>query len=252
MRGRDSTGDGSARPLDVLAIGPHPDDVELFCGGTVAGLVRRGYRVGILDLTAGERASNGTPKIRAAEARAAADVLGVDFRECLGLPDLGLKADQAPELALALRRLAPRLVLAPVAVDRHPDHAAAAQLVERAVFMANVAGFEPPGRHRVDEVLWYPTRVLVEPSFAVDISADVDAKRRAMQCHVSQLKGARPTLVGAEDALQRIEERDRFYGAQLGVAAAEPFVVHSRLGIDDPVAFFRSRSPAFFPERRSR
>jgi len=247
--------------LDVLAIGPHPDDVELFAGGTVAHLVRLGYRVGLLDLTRGEQATRGTPEVRAAEAAAAGQVLGVT-RDQLGLPDGGLREGdrhQVSSLVAYLRQHRPEIVLCPWVAERHPDHEDAAALVQRAVFVAGVGGFitHGLGRHLVREVLYYPMRVLDRPSFVIDTSHVADLKRQAILCHASQVgpatdrDPARPTLVGDPRSLAALEARDRFYGAQIGAAFAEPFIVRSTLHLSDPLAHLRSRpGPAFFFEPR--
>ena len=248
----DAVGEGG---VDVVAIGPHPDDIELFCGGTVARLARS-YRVVVLDLTRGERASNGSVAERALEAAAAAEVLGVLGREQLGLPDGGLDgrdARQVEALVRALRRLKPKIVLAPHEVARHPDHAEAGRLVARAAFLAGVGGYlsEVP-RHRVREVVYYLERVEVEPSFAVDISEFMDVKQRAVNCHASQLRGVVPTMVGSAASGEALRARDARWGAQLGVAAAEAFVVGRLVAVADPVAAFGGEGggPTLFPARR--
>lgn len=244
--------------VELLAIGAHPDDVEIFCGGTVAKMVARGHRVAILDLSRGELASNGTPELRAEEARAAAEVLGVLSRDNLGLPDGGIDArdpGQVAALVGALRAWRPRLVLAPVDVERHPDHAEAGRLVERAVFFAGVAGYATETtRHRVDEVLFYPMRVGVAPTFYVDVSGVIAVKRRAIACHASQVGGGPgrvPTMVADPRSMAALEARERVYGARIGAEYAEAFVAQGAIGIDDPVTFFTGRErPTLFAERR--
>lgn len=132
--------------LDILAFGPHPDDVELFCGGTVAKLTKAGYSVGIIDMTHGEMGTRGSREERDAEAADAAKILGVTHRESLDLPDgflNGSDLDQRHKVVEAIRRHAPKMVIAPAARDRHPDHLNGARLVEDAVFLAN-AGKYPP------------------------------------------------------------------------------------------------------------
>ncbi|MEM7677304.1 MAG: PIG-L family deacetylase [Myxococcota bacterium] len=132
--------------LHALAVGPHPDDVELFCGGTIVRLVQQGHRVGILDLTAGELASNGTVPIRRAEAQAAAEVMGVALRDNLALPDGGLQPgtddEQVRAAADAVRRLRPELMFVPWIQARHPDHSAAGHLMRKAAFVAGLTRYE--------------------------------------------------------------------------------------------------------------
>ena len=202
-----------AYALEVLAFGPHPDDVELFCGGLLLQMADRGYRTGVVDLTRGEMASRGTPELRLQEAMAAAEILGLALRENLGLPDAGL--DAASDLQLApivaiLRRLRPELVVAPWRHDRHPDHEAASGLVTRALFLAGLRRYSPdlgsPFAPR--QVLYYPMRHLAEPSFVVHISAVVERKAQAIRCHASQVlprPDAPATLVGSALSLTALE-----------------------------------------------
>jgi bacillithiol biosynthesis deacetylase BshB1 len=259
--------------LDVLAFGPHPDDVELFCGGLLASLAAKGYRTGIVDLTRGEKSSRGTPETRAQETEAASQALGLALRENLGLPDGWLspwagfelpEPERARTAAVArvvevLRRLRPELVVVPWEEERHPDHEAASALVTRALFFAGVRKFEaeppaPPFTPR--QVLYYPLRHLAEPSFVVDVSAVYERKRAAVRCYASQVQprpDAPPTLVGSPLSLSSLEARDAFYGAQMGVAHGEPYVVRETPGLADPVDHFRRNSfarPLFFPHRR--
>lgn len=231
-------------PLQLLAIGPHPDDVELFCGGTVIDAAQRGRRVGVLDLTEGEMASNGTVEQRRAEAAAAAEVMGLARRDNLGLPDGGLRADdpeQVRRAAQALRRLRPEVLLIPWSQARHPDHEAASALMRRAVFTAGLRKADCEGEpHRVRRTLLYQMRVRFEPNLLVDISSALEAKARAIACHGSQVRpgpDAAQTLVGAPAATAAIEARDRYYGAALGVTAAEPFRTEAAVGVRDLVGF---------------
>ena len=243
--------------LDVLAVGPHPDDVELCCGGTLAVLADRGWRVGVLDLTRGELASNGTPETRAEEAAAASEVLGVTHRENLGLPDGFLDASagygdpdparrmassQLGRLVEALRRLRPRLVLAPWRQARHPDHAAASELVTRAFFFSGVGGYVTDPPHpatRPGWLVYYPMRVDVAPSFVVDVSSAHARKVRAVSCYTSQMarrEGDLPTASNDPRHLGVVWARDRTWGGHIGVAHGEAFVTQATLGVVDPMA----------------
>jgi len=239
---------------DILVLGPHPDDVELFCGGAILAAVDRGHRVRVVDLTAGERASRGTPELRAEEAAAAAEVLGLDGRENLGLPDLGLNpadADQQRAVTEAVRRHRPRLVWAPPPRARHPDHVAAHHLVRDAVFRAGVGGWESAHpRHRVEAWFCYLMRVELTPSFLLDTSGTAERKRRAIACYASQVqpRAGPPTLLARPGSLDAIEARDRHLGACIGVETAEPMWCEGLIGLDDPGAFFAGplRAPGFF------
>ena len=246
-------------PLDVLAVGPHPDDVELFCGGTVVRLVQLGHRVGVLDLTKGELASNGTVDTRRDEAAAAAKVMGLAMRDNLGLPDghisSGDDAEQVRTVVSAIRRLRPELMIVPWLEARHPDHAAAGHLLRRAVFMAGLrryatgsamrASTDEPFRPRT--VLFYQNRHRFTPSFVVDTTAAEKTKTEAILCHRSQVQpgaGAAPTLVASADALAAVEARDRYYGSFIGTTYGEPFRVESTMSLNDPVRHFRDHPPS--------
>lgn len=245
-------------PVDVLAFSPHPDDVELFCGGFLATAAARGQSVVVVDLTRGEAASRGTVEERAQEAEAAARALGLRARENLALPDAGLDPRAGVEkLVEAIRRLRPLVVVGPWEEERHPDHEAAAALVERAVFLAGLAKHAAPGApHAPRAVMMYPMRRLTTPSFVVDVTAAYPTKRAAIACYGSQVAPSASgpaTLVGSPLSLSSLEARDAFYGAQIGVAYGEPFVVREQIAVPDPVAYFASQGPQrplFFPERR--
>lgn len=258
-------------PLQVLAFGPHPDDVELFCGGLLAAMAQRGYRVGVVDLTRGERASAGSVAERDEEARRAAEVLGLCHRENLGLPDTGVRpwggavgADPADsQLARAveaIRRLRPELLVIPHTEDRHPDHGGAGALLLEAAMLAGVRRFptaphHPP--HTPRQVLAYPMRTDVEPSLVVDTSAVAATKAAAIRCYRSQMErpaGATDgTLVSSPLTLPFVEARDRLAGARIGAAAGEPYVLHGTVGLADPVDHFRRNAyerPQLLPRRR--
>jgi bacillithiol biosynthesis deacetylase BshB1 len=214
----------------VLALGAHPDDVELGCGGTLARLsVRR--RVGIVDLTAGELATRGTPERREREAADAAGALGVAWRSCLALPDGALRGDdeaQAAAVVAVLRAATPRVVLLPHPDDPHPDHAATAALARRAAFLAGVARWhgEAGGPHRPLLLLAYPgPRQLLVPDLVVDVTASYGAKRSALAAHASQFapdQGA-ATHLSTAYYLGAIEGRDRAAGNTVGCELGEGF-----------------------------
>ena len=242
--------------VDVLAFGAHPDDVELFCGGTVIRLGELGYSTGVVDLTRGEKASNGTADERAAEAAAASVELGIAFRDNLELPDTELSATpaQIAVVVTALRRRRPEIVLAPWIEDRHPDHHAASELVTRAVFFAGVRKFAPEAGERFvpRQLLYYAMRHRMTPSFIVDTSAVAGRKARAIACHASQIsRRADATLISEPGALAAIEARDRYFGSMIGVSHGEPLRSAATPGLVDPVRHFRdnpfSQPHAFEP-----
>lgn len=234
---------------DLLAFGPHPDDVELFCGGTLIRAHDLGHSTGVIDLSRGELASHGTPELRAQEAAAASGVMGLSLRENLGLPDGGIDAasrEQLEKVVEALRRHRPELVLVPWMEERHPDHVATSELLTRAVFFAGLRKFTTGGateRHVPRQLLYYAMRHRMTPSFVVDTSAAWARKAQAIACHASQVQrqaGQDATLVSSPRALEALEARDRYYGSMLGVRHGEPLRSASMLGLGDPVAHFRS------------
>jgi bacillithiol biosynthesis deacetylase BshB1 len=226
--------------VDLLAFGPHPDDIEIGIGGLVARHVRQGFRVGLCDLTAGEMGSNGTVEERLAEAEAARGVLGAAWRVNLRLPDraLGSDAGHARRIAALVREARPRVVAAPYWADRHPDHVAASHLLTDGVFNAGLRRYQTDGA-TADEA-WKPEWVCyyfindsVPPSFVVDVSETYETKRQALACHVTQFRPASPTAVATRLTSARftqlIESRDAQFGALAGVAFAEGVVVKDTL-----------------------
>jgi N-acetylglucosamine malate deacetylase 1 len=225
---------------DLLALGAHPDDVELCCGGWLALAARRGQGVRIVDLTAGELATNGNPELRAAEAAEAAEVLGVAGRENLGLPDGGLSPHDEAQVAAVvevIRRHRPVVLLAPWAVARHPDHAAASALIARAVFFAGLPKVPGGAPHRPLRVLAYPERHDAPADLVVDVTEVAAIKAAAIGCHRSQLAGA-PTVLTSGLGLGAFTVRDRYWGGSIGVEHGEPYVVGGPLPVSDPIAHF--------------
>jgi bacillithiol biosynthesis deacetylase BshB1 len=219
-------------PVDVLAIGPHPDDIEIGIGGLVAKHVALGHHVGLCDLTAGEMGSNGTVTERLAEADSSCDVLGAAWRLNLRLPDraLGGDADQIRAVASLVRRAQPRVIAVPYWSDRHPDHVAASHLLTEAIFSAGLRRYEAEGdAWKPQAVCYYFINDAVAPSFLVDVSEYYATKRRALACFVSQFRpmqaDAVPTRLTSSGFAQLIESRDSHFGALAGVAFAEGIVV---------------------------
>jgi bacillithiol biosynthesis deacetylase BshB1 len=214
---------------DVLAVGAHPDDVEIGCGGTLAVLAAAGFRVGILDLTAGELGTRADATVRAREAGAAAGILGVSWRSCLGLPDGALNAGDPnhQEAAVgALRSSAPRAVLIPHPDDPHPDHGQAHALLVRAAFVSGLARFRADlgAAHRPRLLLAYPgARQVFRPTLVVDISAHVGTKRRALGAYASQFDpaGGPATHLASGHFLAAVEGRDRASGNLVGCEFGE-------------------------------
>jgi len=219
--------------VDLLAFGPHPDDLEIGLGGTIAHHAARGLRVGLCDLTAGEMGSNGTVDERLAEAEAARAVLGAVWRENLRWPDrqIGKHAGHLDQAVAFIRRHQPRAVAVPYWSDRHPDHVAASAVLTEAVFNAGLKRYEAG-----EDAAWKPEWVCYyfindgdKPSFVVDVSAHYEQKRRALDCHVTQFRrpgeGTAATRLNTPLFRQLIESRDAQFGALAGVTWAEGIVV---------------------------
>jgi bacillithiol biosynthesis deacetylase BshB1 len=231
--------------LDLLAIGAHPDDVELACGGTLALAAARGRRVGILHLTRGEAGTRGTVEERRREAERAAEALGAACLEFLDCGDGGLATGEAEENAVVgvLRRWRPELVLGPAAADRHPDHGRAHRLVEAAAFYAGLARRGGEGEpHRPAAVFSYMQHDPFPPSFVVDVTASWPAKMAALDAYRSQIhqpgRGRRrepPTKVASRDFRLAIEGRARHFGMLIGAAFGEPFLSRLPLAVRDPM-----------------
>lgn len=215
--------------LDVLAIGAHPDDVEVGIGGLVAKLAAQGFRVGILDLTRGEMGSRGTPDERAREADASAQVLGVAWRDSAGLPDGSVANEPGQRLAVvrAIRATQPRMVLAPFTGDRHPDHEAAHALVRDAAYSAGLARLDTgQPAHRPKRVYYY--RVYGDsspPALIIDVTGAHETKKRALACYASQFHNpdydGPQTYVASPEFMAGIEARAAYWGARIGVSYAE-------------------------------
>jgi bacillithiol biosynthesis deacetylase BshB1 len=221
--------------LDVLAIGAHPDDVELTCGGTVIKLVKQGRSVGILDLTEGELGTRGDRKTRAREAAKAAAVMGVAVRENLKLPDGNIEShmDNRLRLVRVIRALQPDVLLFPYPVDRHPDHERAHILCREAWFSAGLQKVptsvrgksQAPFRPRAYYLFmhWYE----FDPSFIVDVSAEFEQRMETMRAYRSQFydpaSRERETVLSTPEFLEMIRTKLEYYGDRIGKKYGEPF-----------------------------
>ncbi len=228
--------------MRVLAIGIHPDDVEIGCGGTVARLTKSGDEVTIVDLTRGESSTNGTAEGRAREAEEAARILGVAARWNAALPDTGLHSEDAVQLrtiVALIRRARPHVVLVPNADDPHPDHAAGGKLTHHAIFLSNVGGYvtEYQGarqeRWRVPRALVYSGRHEVRPDVVVDITSVQETKMAAVRAHGSQVAGAETTPLTDPRFLSVVEARDRVAGRRVRVTFGEAFELTAPISLDD-------------------
>ena len=238
-------------PLDILAIGAHPDDAEISVGGTLALAASQGFAAGILDLTRGEMGTNGTPEIRDAEAADAAKILNLAGRWNAELPDGGLHAmDHNQERAVVtwLRRLRPAVLLSHFPKDRHPDHVQASLLVERAWYLAGLVQYPAEGAAYRPKARWYfASRIGFHPSVVVDVTTTWEAKRMAILAHRSQVvrdtANSRVTALNDPDFLNRIESRLRHYGGMIGARYGEPFLSDVPLGVDSLAAMLGAPKP---------
>jgi N-acetylglucosamine malate deacetylase 1 len=231
--------------VDVLAVFSHPDDAELSVGGTLLKLKSIGYRTAVCDMTRGEMGTRGTPELRATEADSAAQVLQLDFRLNLQLPDgqVSLNEDSRTALVRTIRKHRPKIILTTHEDDPHPDHSHTSNIVREAARLATMRKYD--GEAGLDAVKMpaimhslFSRRVV--PSFVVDVSAFVDDKMRAIKAYSSQFydaTSAEPqTRISAQGFLSEIESRMRYFGSLIGVNAGEPFYVREALNVDDPVA----------------
>lgn len=218
--------------VDILAIGAHPDDVELGCGGTLIKLSRQGKRIAILDLTQGEMGSRGTPEERAHEAYEAARIMGVVSRENAGLPDGALTniLEQKQAIIPFIRKFRPKVLLLLSDIDRHPDHVAAHALVKDANYLAGLhqlyTGLEP---YRCLSLFYYNPYLDFggTPCFVVDISDTFESKLDALRAHRSQFFNpgyeGTPTFISTKEFWDGIEIRAKYWGQRAGVRFGEPF-----------------------------
>jgi len=234
--------------LDLLAIAAHPDDVELTCGGTLLKMAQRGYKTGILDLTAGEMGTRGTPETRAKEAAKAAKLLRVKWRGTLGVPDSDVQPTRQHKLRLAalIRELRPKTVILPYWEARHPDHYHASTLGYEGCFLAGLKQLPIEGEpYRPFKILYSISYANVRPTFVVDITAQYALLHKAILSAASQFrprKGESSTTYKKHQvflAIDRLESEmnqlARHYGQMIGVDYGEPFLQKELMKVDDVV-----------------
>ncbi len=230
---------------DILAIGAHPDDVELGCGGTVALHAAAGRNIAILDLTRGELGTRGNAELRLEEAREAARILGVKERVNLALADGFFRNDRDSLLALAarIRQFRPRIILAPARSDRHPDHGRAAAMVKEAVFLAGLPKVEtrlegnPQEPWRTPLLLHYIQDYYHRPDIVVDISQYFEQKMKAVLAFRSQFHNPDSTEpetpISRPEFLEALKARAIEYGRAIGATYGEGFNSNRLIGTQD-------------------
>ncbi len=227
--------------VDILAIGAHPDDIELLCGGTLIRAQMLGRRTGILDLSAGELGSRGTRDIRAEEAERAAKVMGVSVRENLGLPDGGIvnTPETRARIAVVIRRLQPSVVITHSLHGRHPDHPVVAQLVRDACFVAGLRKIEPKTPpHRPRKVLHALSfrEDYQKPTFVVDITDAFEKKLQAVAAYASQFGDAvqaGEVYPNGEPLGDLMRHHAAHYGSLIRCRYGEPFHTTETMRVDD-------------------
>ncbi|MEZ5015643.1 MAG: bacillithiol biosynthesis deacetylase BshB1 [Flavipsychrobacter sp.] len=234
-----------AQKLDILAIAVHPDDIELSCAGTLIKHVDLGQKVGIIDLTQGELGTRGTPELRLQEAQAAAEVMGIEVRENLGMADGFFVNDKAHQLKLIeyIRKYSPDIVIANALEDRHPDHGRAGKLIADACFLSGLRKIETTHNGEPQKE-WRPKRVFhmiqdrfLKPDFIVDISSTLDRKLESIKCYGSQFHNTTSdepmTYIATSGFLDNILNRSSLLGKRIGVAHGEGFICENTIGISD-------------------
>jgi bacillithiol biosynthesis deacetylase BshB1 len=225
--------------LDLLAIAAHPDDVEQTCGGTLLKAAEMGYRTGILDMTAGEMGTRGTPETRLCEAQEAARLLLAEWRDNLRLADARLENTLAARLTLAakIREVRPRVVILPYWEARHPDHYRAAEIGYEGCFLAGLRKIDSSSEpHRPFKILYASLYANVTPSFVVDITAQFERRMQALLSYRSQYGGVEEGVglfPDEREIRERLSSVARFYGNLIGVRYGEPFVVKETMRVDD-------------------
>ncbi|MGJ8667069.1 MAG: bacillithiol biosynthesis deacetylase BshB1 [Patiriisocius sp.] len=230
--------------LDILAIGAHPDDVEMSCGGTLAKEISRGKKVGILDLTRGELGTRGSAEIRDKEAKRAAEILGVSMRHNLAFADGFFVNNAATQLEVIkiIRKYKPDVVLCNAVDDRHIDHPKGSKLASDACFLSGLRRIETihEGNHQHE---WRPKQVYhyiqwkdSAPDFVVDVSGFMDKKMEAIYAYKSQFFDADSkeplTPISSKNASDSMEYRNRNLGRLIGTEAAEGFTAERYVAVD--------------------
>ena len=235
--------------VDILAIGAHPDDVELSCAGTLLSQIKLGYSVALLDLTRGELGSRGSAELRTIEARRAADILGISARENVGLADGFFEHNQASLMRIIpfIRKYRPEVIFANALSDRHPDHGRAAKLTADACFLSGLIRVETTDEYGKPQEPWRPKNIFhyiqdvtLEPDFVIDISAFLETKMAAIMAYSSQFynpddadTNAPQTPISSKAFLESITAKNAIWGRSIHAEYAEGFNVAKTLGVRD-------------------
>lgn len=255
--------------VNLAVFAPHPDDAELFCGGLLASTAARGEQIAVVDLSMAELSSYGNSEIREQEKLRANEILDIQHRKSLTLPNCWISewdgmhtSDREDTSAVGrivqvLRELRPEIVVIPALYDRHPDHGASGRLLERALFMAGLEKFQrETAPYRARQVLYYSMRYELTPTFVVDITAVAPAKYAAIRAYSSQISppsdGREPTLLASSLSMSALEARDMYIGSLIGVRFGEGYWTRNMIRIDAVTNHFRSNptdQACYFPPR---
>jgi bacillithiol biosynthesis deacetylase BshB1 len=232
--------------LDVLAIGVHPDDVELGCSGALINEINNGKKAGIVDLTEGELGTRGTVDTRYVESKNAAQIIGVSVRENLRMRDGFFKNDEEHQLKLvrAIRKYKPEVVFANVLDDRHPDHGRAGHLIADACFLSGLVKISTQDENGKEQEKWRPKYILHyiqdwyhEPDLLIDVSDVFEQKMKSVEAYTTQfhVKGKEQeglqTYISTPDFLESVVARARMLGKRIGVKYAEGFISEKKIGV---------------------
>ncbi len=236
-------------PVDILAIGAHPDDIELSCCGTLLKHIEKGYSVGLLDLTKGELGTRGNAEIRTQEAMNAAKMLGVKFRVQLDLPDgfFNFNKDTILKVISIIRSAKPKLIFANALSDRHPDHGRSAKLVADAVFYSGLQKIKSLDSNLLEQERWRPKQILhyiqdhqLEADIIFDISDVMEKKLEIIQCFSSQfynpLSKEYDSPISGKDFFDVIKAKNKTSGRSIAVDFAEGFNTNGPIRLKDLIA----------------
>jgi len=238
--------------LDILAIGAHPDDVELGCSGTILNEIRNGKKVGILDLTQGELGTRGTIETRYQEAKNAAELMGVSVRENLKIKDGFFQNNEEHQIAVirVIRKYRPEIILGNAPEDRHPDHGRASRLIAESAFLSGLRKIETTDDAGNAQKEWRPKYVFhfiqdryLEPSFIIDITDVFEQRMKAIACYTTQFFNGSSdddepqSYISTPDFLESIVSRARMMGKKIGVKFGEGFISEKSIGFKDFSSF---------------
>jgi bacillithiol biosynthesis deacetylase BshB1 len=238
--------------LDLLAIGVHPDDIELGCSGTIINEIKKGKKVGVLDLTQGELGSRGTIETRYDEAAKAAKIMGVHVRENLKMRDGFFKNDEEHQfkLIVAIRKYQPEIIITNALSDRHPDHGRAAKLTTDSCFLSGLRKVETKNDKGNRQEPWRPKYVFHyiqdryhEPDFIIDITDVFEQRMEAIKAYTTQFYNpdneddGPQTYISTSAFLESVIARAKVIGKKIGVAYGEGFNSEKSLGVKDLDSF---------------